>query len=451
MLKLQFVLLLATSFCFSQNTPITNTNIQTAVDLWVSDPNSSEFTDTNHTPYFGHISDWDTSSVTSMTGIFSYLSFFNEDIGSWDVSSVTNMAEMFEGSIAFNQDISSWDVSNVTDMSYMFYGCDFNQDISDWCVTNITSEPFLFIEDDSPLAESNKPVWGTCPSITSIPDANFEQALIDYNLDSEIDGQVLTANINGITSIDLGGLNISDLTGIEGFTALEYLRCEYNQLTSLDVSQNTALEYLECNNNGLTSLDVSSNANLITLICNSNELTELIVSSNPALKILTCNSNNLTTLDLSSNTNLEILSVDNNQLETLDIRNENNASITYFIATNNPNLSCIFVDNPSETNDSWQIDPDTFLVADETACQVLSLGDHAFELGLSVYPNPTTDFLHIVSNTAQKATLFNTAGQKILETNNATALDVIDLPSGVYLLNLQNTQNQISTFKIIKK
>ena len=68
-----------------------------------------------------------------------------------------------------------------------------------------------------------------------------------------------------------------------------------------------------------------------------------------------------------------------------------------------------------------------------------------------VYPNPTTDFLHIVSNTAQKATLFNTAGQKILETNNATALDVIDLPSGVYLLNLINSQNQISTFKIIKK
>ena len=67
-----------------------------------------------------------------------------------------------------------------------------------------------------------------------------------------------------------------------------------------------------------------------------------------------------------------------------------------------------------------------------------------------VYPNPTTDFLHIVSNTAQKATLFNRAGQKILETNNATSLDVIDLPSGVYLLNLQNTQNQISTFKIIK-
>ena len=75
----------------------------------------------------------------------------------------------------------------------------------------------------------------------------------------------------------------------------------------------------------------------------------------------------------------------------------------------------------------------------------------AFDGFVRVYPNPTTDFLHIVSNTVQKATLFNIAGQKILETNNATELDVIDLSSGVYLLNLQNTQNQISTFKIIKK
>ena len=210
MLKLQFVLLLATSFCFSQNTPITNTNIQTAVDLWVSDPNSSEFTDTNHTPYFGHISDWDTSSVTSMTGIFSYLSFFNEDIGSWDVSSVTNMAEMFEGSIAFNQDISSWDVSNVTDMSYMFYGCDFNQDISDWCVTNITSEPFFFIEDDSPLAESNKPVWGTCPK-TPITDANFLTAINTCLTNNPEDGMCSDSEYGAMPDWDVS--QVTDMIG----------------------------------------------------------------------------------------------------------------------------------------------------------------------------------------------------------------------------------------------
>ena len=67
-----------------------------------------------------------------------------------------------------------------------------------------------------------------------------------------------------------------------------------------------------------------------------------------------------------------------------------------------------------------------------------------------VYPNPTTDKIIIVSNSPQHSTLFNTAGQKILE-SNALELDVTDLPTGVYLLNLQNIQNQISTFKIIKK
>ena len=347
----------------------------------------------------------------------------------------------------------------------------FNQNISNWCVTNIASEPTAF-STDSPLSESNKPVWGTCSSITAIPDANFEQALIDLGLDSgEIDGQVLTANINGVTSIDLGGLNISDLTGIEGFTALEYLRCEYNQLTSLDVSQNTALDYLECNNNGLTSLDVGSNANLITLICNSNELTELIVSSNPALEILasyenqltelivssnpaleilTCNSNSLTTLDLSNNPNLEILSVGNNQLETLDLRNGNNSIISYFIATYNPNLSCIFVDNPSDSNDSWQIDPDTFLVADETACQALSVGDHAFELGLSVYPNPTSDMVYIDGNYTQlKAVVYDILGKQVMKESITNSIDISHLGNGVYILQLSDGV-KLTSLRIIK-
>jgi hypothetical protein len=49
-------------------------------------------------------------------------------------------------------------------MFSMFNGAlAFNQDISDWCVTNIVSEPINF-SYASPLSESNKPVWGTCPT-----------------------------------------------------------------------------------------------------------------------------------------------------------------------------------------------------------------------------------------------------------------------------------------------
>ena len=86
---------------------------------------------------------------------------------------------------AFNQDISNWDVSNVTNMSYMFFDATaFNQDISGWCVTNITSEPSSF-SDGSPLSESNKPVWGTCPT-ASVDDQNQLDISIYPNPSSDI-------------------------------------------------------------------------------------------------------------------------------------------------------------------------------------------------------------------------------------------------------------------------
>jgi hypothetical protein len=131
------------------------------------------------------------------------------------------------------------------------------------------------------------------------------------------------------------------------------------------------------------------------------------------------------------------LSVDNNQLETLDIRNGNNASITNFNSTGNLNLSCIFVDNPSETNDSWQIDPDTFLVKDETACQVLSLGDHAFESEFSVYPSPVKDKLFISGNeTPMAVSIFNVLGKEVLSIKNTNNINVEALPSGVYMIRV---------------
>lgn len=68
----------------------------------------------------------------------------------------------------------------------------------------------------------------------------------------------------------------------------------------------------------------------------------------------------------------------------------------------------------------------------------------------SIYPNPTSDKLFIVSNFFQKAILFNALGIKILETDESE-LNIVDLPSGVYLLRTISNQNKISTFKIIKK
>jgi len=71
-------------------------------------------------------------------------------------------------------------VSSVIDMDYMFFNASaFNQDLSTWCVTNISSESSEF-SPNSPLSESNKPIWGTCPTL-GIDDQNFTNISIYPN------------------------------------------------------------------------------------------------------------------------------------------------------------------------------------------------------------------------------------------------------------------------------
>ena len=157
---------------------------------------------------------------------------------------------------------------------------------------------------------------------TNFPDAIFRNYLLSQDYGS--DGKLTDEEIAGVTSINVSGTyfspgTISSLKGIEFFTALEDLRCNDNQLNSLDVSGCTALTTLFCYNNQLTSLDVSKNTALTWLQCDNNQLTSLDVSKNTALTRLECYDNPLTSLDVSKNTALETLSCGSNQLTSLDV------------------------------------------------------------------------------------------------------------------------------------
>ena len=184
---------------------------------------------------------------------------------------------------------------------------------------------------------------------TYIPDYYFESALIDLGYDTYFDDSVSTPRIDTIITLNIDSANISDLTGIEDFIALEYLYCAYSPLTSLDVTNNLALIYLNVapwdSPGNLTSLDISQNTSLQYLYCNNNQLTSLDVSSNTDLASLICGANQLTSLDVSSNKSLSALDCSNNQLSTLDIRNGNNINMWWAQTAINPNLTCINVDN----------------------------------------------------------------------------------------------------------
>ena len=166
---------------------------------------------------------------------------------------------------------------------------------------------------------------------TNFPDANFRTIVEHY--DTNKDSSLSDTEIAAVEEIDCYDKGISNLKGIEYFTALRSLSCGRNQLTALDVSKNTALTKLYCYNNQLTSLDVSKNTALTYLDCWGNSLTKLDVSKNTALTYLDCGYNQLTALDVSKNTALTYLSCSYNQLTTLDV--SKNTALTDLLCHNN--------------------------------------------------------------------------------------------------------------------
>ena len=128
---------------------------------------------------------------------------------------------------------------------------------------------------------------------TFVPDDNFESALLNLGFDFVMDDQVETAAIDTISYLYIPGKDISDLTGIEDFIMLEELFC---------------------NNNQLTMLDLSNNSHLVEVVCANNNLVQM------------------------------------------DVRNGNNNGLWYFMSWNNPNLTCIDVDDVAYCDYTWAVD-----------------------------------------------------------------------------------------------
>jgi len=210
----------------------------------------------------------------------------------------------------------------------------------------------------------NNPVWqpstsclgATTPVLkTYIPDDSFENYLEANGMGDGIvfNDSVPTSSIEMVMLLNISGLNIYDLTGIEDFIGLIFLDCQNNQLTTLDMSNNIYLTDLIIANNQLTNLNVSQNTSLISLGCSDNYLTSLDVSANTALTYLNCSYNYLHSFSVAQNSILNDFICTDNQLTTLDLRNGNNISMQQMECFNNLTLSCIQVDDVSWSTTNW--------------------------------------------------------------------------------------------------
>jgi len=292
----------------------------------------------------------------------------------------------------------------------------------------------------------------------NIPDANFKAYLvgntaINTNGDTEI--QVSEASVfNGyIYLADVifnlpGGVFITDLTGIEAFVSLISLDCSFHALTSLDVSACTALTYLDCRDSfwlSLTSLNVSGCTALINLDCTGNSLSSLDVSSCTALTNLYCFNNQLTSLNVKNGNNINMVSI-----------NDKGQPFYGFLASDNPNLSCIEVDNVAWSTANWLIAYNIDSSASFSLnCSGAGISDINESNTLMIYPNPTNgDFtitgLELVG-TVSSLSLTDMNGKvvKVLDTK-ATKFSMASIKPGVYFLNIISGNKQ-EVLKIVKE
>ena len=170
----------------------------------------------------------------------------------------------------------------------------------------------------------------------NIPDGNFLSALLtSHTIDTNGNSQIeVTEAATYSGEIHVGGLNITDLTGIEAFLNITKLIFNDNQIENVDLSNNKQLKVIYSYSNPLVGLNVSQNTLLEDLRCSYNSLNNLDVSENVNLKILNANNNNLESIDLSKNVLLEHVSLSENKLSSIDVSQNLNIKNIYLPKNN---------------------------------------------------------------------------------------------------------------------
>ncbi|SRX72375.1 T9SS type A sorting domain-containing protein [Aequorivita antarctica] len=338
--------------------------------------------------------------------------------------------------------------------------------------------------------------------IVNIPDINFKNALIEEDVDTNNDGEIQVNEAEAVLNLNVSYKNISSLEGIQSFVNLEvlycsgnqltalnmsenlnlqkltcifnqlsnlnvtqnlnlkYLRCRENLLSNLDISQNINLETLWCSDNSLVSLDVTQNIMIVSLYCDDNLLSELDVSQNVNLESLVCSENQLNSLDLSQNINLRGLICSDNQLNSLYIDNGNNNNMGEMFSTGNLNLICIQIDDENATYPECEGFPVVGWCKDDWSSysEDCSLGLTDLESTIiNLYPNPTRNIIFLNSkNTTEnlKVKIFNLEGKLLSNQNIAfkeVFIDVSNLSSGMYFLNIEDENGNTAIKKFLKE
>ena len=158
------------------------------------------------------ISNFDTSKVTQMSGMFSGMSSLTSlDLSNFNTSKVWDMDSMFSGMSSLTSlDLSSFNTSNVTDMEGMFYN-----------VSSLTSLDLSNL--DTSKVEDMVGMFRGMSSLTSLKLPNFNTSKVK-------DMRMMFYNVRSLTSLDLSSFDTSNVEDMYAMFANMF------SLTSLDLS-----------------------------------------------------------------------------------------------------------------------------------------------------------------------------------------------------------------------
>ena len=283
-------------------------------------------------------SNFDTSKVTDMYGMFSSMSNLTTlNLSNFDTSKVTNMASMFQNMRSLTTlNLSNFDTSQVTRMGYMF------RDTLSLTSLNLSSF-------NTSKVTGMGDMFAGMSSLTSLDLSSFDTSQVIFMSD-------MFGGMSSLTTLNLSGFDTSQVQ------YMEYMFAGMSSLTTLDLSNfNTSkVQYME---------SMFQNMSNLTTLNLSNFDTSLVTNMSSMFKGMY----NLTTLDLSNfNTSQVIYMSDMFRLYDSDISKDKLEKIYVnndFDTTKLTNISKMFKNRMKLRggNGSYLPDPST---ADKTWLRV---------------------------------------------------------------------------------
>ena len=396
-------------------------------------------------------------NISSSKGLEAFVNITSLDISNnnlehLDLSSNTTLASLdAQNNTLITLNIQNGNNSNISD-------ADFNVE-NNYALYCIEVDDVSYSETNWTNTNAYTMFSLNCDSaIVDIPDSALKASLISNsslngNGDSEI--QVIEAR-DYTGSIYVSTSSIQDITGLQAFPYIVGLDLSYNNLTTIDLRANRYINSTSVAGNPLTLLDISGLYLLQSVNMSFTSLTHIDLSTNTSLQYLEAQYvHNLGNLDFSSNLNINYIYVSGNSLSNIDLRTGTNVANNLYIETiGSPNLTCIFVDDPSfSQNNSFKNSITEFYQLDsECANFTLNTEDVEFQTNkISIYPNPAHSILNIETKVELTTiSIYSLLGKEVIKTNTKT-VDVSNLSEGIYLIKMLDLEGHQQIKRFIKE